>query len=83
MINMLIFIMILFITVIVASKIVDSMIQSNVARNLVKAALGLMLFHTMGWVSLLAFVGYSVVQYKRARIAINNIKNIVHSMITR
>lgn len=71
------------ILIIGVDNMIDSMIQSNVARNIVKAALGLMLFHTMGWVSLLVFIGCGVAHYETARIAINNIKNIVHSMITR
>jgi len=69
--------------VILADNMIDGMIQSNVARSLFKIVLFMIIIKTVGWVSLLAFVGYSVVQYKRARIDINNIKNIVHSMLTR
>lgn len=69
--------------VVIADNIVDSKIQPKIARSIFKIVLFMIIIKTVGWVSLLAFVGYSVVQYKRARIAINNIKNIVHSMLTR
>ena len=65
--------------VVIADNMIDSMIQSNVARNIVKIALCLILFHTMGWVSLLAFVGFGVAHYETARTAI---KNSVHNLIT-
>lgn len=69
--------------VIAADKIVDSKLQSKIARSIFKILLFIIIIKTLGWVSLLAFVGYGVVHYRRARIAIDNIKNIVHSMLTR
>ena len=71
------------ILIIGVDNMIDSMIQSNVARNIIKATLCLILFHTMGWVSLLALVGCGVAHYKRARTAINHVVNVVHSMLTR
>jgi len=67
------------ILIIGVDNMIDSMIQSNVARNIIKIALCLILFHTMGWVSLLAFVGCGVAHYETARTAI---KNSAHNLIT-
>lgn len=69
--------------VVIADNIVDSKIQPKIARSIFKIVLFMIIIKTVGWVSLLAFVGYSVVQYKRARIAINHVVNVVHSMLTR
>lgn len=72
--------------VIAADNMIDSMIPSKIVRSvfkIFKIVLFIIIIKTVGWVSLLAFVGYGVVQYKRARIAINHVVNVVHSMLTR
>ena len=71
------------ILVIIADKIIDSMIQSKMSRSLVKIAIFMIMIHIVGWVSLLVFVGYGVVHCKTARIAIKNCVNCVHSMLAR
>lgn len=65
--------------VILADNMIDGMIQSNVARSLFKIVLFMIIIKTVGWVSLLAFVGFGVAHYETARIAI---KNSVHNLIT-
>ena len=68
------------ILIVVADNIIDGMIHSHVARNIVKTALGLIMIQTAGWVSLLALVGYGVARSKRAQAVI---KRGVHNMLTR
>ena len=70
----------MIILVIVADNIISSMIRSHVARNIVKTALGLIMIQTVGWVGLIAIIGYGVARSKRAQTAI---KNGVHNMLTR
>lgn len=66
MINTLIFITIMIITVIVASKIVDSMIQSYVNHKIMKTGLCLIMFYAtclFGLITIISYsIGYSVVQ---------------------
>lgn len=71
---------VMIILVIVADNIISSMIRSHVARNIVKTALGLIMIQTVGWVGLIAIIGYGVARSKRAQTAI---KNGVHNMLTR
>ena len=68
------------ILIVVADNIIDGMIHSHVARNIVKTALGLIMIQTAGWVSLLALVGYGVARSKRAQAVI---KRGDHNMLTR
>ena len=68
------------ILIVAADNIIDSMIRAKMARNIIKTALGLVMIQTVGWVSLLAIVGYGVVRSKRAQTAI---KRGVHNLITR
>ena len=60
MINTLIFIIILFITVIVASKIVDSMIQSYMNHKIMKTGLCLIMFYATCLFGLIVIIGYSM-----------------------
>ena len=68
------------ILIVAADNIIDSMIRAKMARNIIKTALGLVMIQTVGWVSMLAVVGYGVARSKRAQTAI---KRGVHNLITR
>ena len=61
---------VMIILIIVADNIIDGMIRSHAARNIVKAALGLIMLQSVGWVILLALTGYGVARSKRAQTAI-------------
>ena len=63
-----------------ADNIIDGMIHSHAARNIVKTALGLIMLQSVGWVGVLALTGYYVARSKRAQTAI---KIGVHNMLTR
>jgi len=68
------------ILIVVADNIIDGMIHAKIARNIVKAALGLIMLQSVGWVGVLALTGYGVAQSKRAQAAI---KRGVHNLLTR
>ena len=71
---------VMIILIIVGDNIIDGMIRSHVARNIVKISLGLIMIQTAGFVSAIAIVGYGVARSKRAQTAI---KRGVHNLITR
>ena len=71
---------VMIILVIVADNIINSMVHSHVARNIVKTALGLIMLQSVGWVGVLALTGYCVARSKRARTAI---KRGAHKLLTR
>jgi hypothetical protein len=66
------------ILIFVADNIIDGMIHAKMARNIVKTALGLIMIQTVGWVGVIALVGYGVARSKRAQAAI---KNGVHNLL--
>lgn len=68
------------ILIVVADNIIDSMVHSHVARNIVKTALGLIMLQSVGWVGVLALTGYVVARSKRAQAAI---RHGVHNLLTR
>ena len=68
------------ILIVVADNIINDMIHSHVARNIVKTALCLIMLQSVGWVGVLALTGYGVARSKRAQAAI---KRGVHNMLTR
>jgi len=68
------------ILIIVADNIIDDMVHSHAARNIVKTALCLIMLQSVGWVGVLALTGYGVARSKRAQTAI---KRGVHNLLTR
>lgn len=68
------------ILIVVADNIIDGMIRSHAARNIVKTALGMIMIQTVGLVGVLALTGYGVARSKRAQAAI---KRGVHNLLTR
>ena len=71
---------IITILIVVADNIINDMIKSHVARNIVKTSLGLIMIQTVGWVGVIALTGYCVARSKRAQAAI---KRGVHKLLTR
>lgn len=69
---------VMIILIVVADNIIDGMIHAKIARNIVKAALGLIMIQTVGWIGVLALTGYGVARSKRAQAAI---KNGVHNLL--
>ena len=61
MITTLVFIMVLFIIIIAAKNIVNSMIDSYENHNIIKTALDLILFQATCLVGLMVIIGYIVV----------------------
>lgn len=68
------------ILIVVADNIVNSMIKSHVARNIIKTALCLIMLQSVGWIGVLALTGYGVARSKRAQAAI---KRGVRNLLTR
>lgn len=67
------------ILIIVADNIIDSMIRSKMARNVIKTALCLIMLQSVGWVGVIALTGYYVARSKRAQAAI---RRGVHNLLT-
>lgn len=71
---------VMIILIIVADNIINGMIRSKMARNIVKAALCLIMLQSVGWVGVIALTGYGVARSKRAQTAI---KRGAHNLLTR
>ena len=71
---------VMIILIVVADNIINGMIRSHVARNIVKTALGLIMLQSVGWVGAIALTGYYVALSKRAQAAI---KRSVHNLLIR
>lgn len=69
---------VMIILIVVADNIINDMIKSHVARNIVKTALCLIMLQSVGWVGVIALTGYGVARSKRAQAAI---KNGVHNLL--
>ena len=71
---------VMIILIIVADNIINDMIHSHVARNIVKTALCLIMLQSVGWIGAIAITSYGIARSKRAQAAI---KRGVHNMLTR
>lgn len=69
---------VMIILIIVADNIINDMIKSHAARNIIKTALCLIMLQSVGWVGVIALTGYYVARSKRAQAAI---KRGVHNML--
>lgn len=68
------------ILIIVADNIIDDMVRSKMARNIIKTALCLIMLQSVWWVGVIALTGYVVARSKRAQAAI---RRGVHNLLTR